>query len=148
MAVGRARPPHVAAVRDYEERIGRYLPFRADEVAGEPLRQGATAVLRAEERRIRERIADRARIVALDPAGRSPESSERFAATLATWLASAPTVCFLVGGPLGLPEPLRAEAADRLSLGPLTLPHQLARAVLAEQLYRALAANAGHPYAH
>ena len=54
-------------------------------------------------------------------------------------------MAFLVGGALGLAPALVAESDERLSLGPLTLPHQLARVVLAEQLYRALCITAGTP---
>jgi 23S rRNA (pseudouridine1915-N3)-methyltransferase len=53
-----------------------------------------------------------------------------------------------VGGALGLPPDLAGECEERLSLGPLTMPHQLARIVLAEQVYRGLCLLAGHPYPH
>jgi len=54
----------------------------------------------------------------------------------------------VIGGAAGLDPVLMAEADERLSLGPLTLPHQLARVVLTEQIYRSLAILAGHPYHH
>jgi 23S rRNA (pseudouridine1915-N3)-methyltransferase len=57
-------------------------------------------------------------------------------------------VAFVVGGAAGLDPTLVAECDERLSLGPLTMPHQLARVVLAEQIYRALCIASGHPYPH
>lgn len=102
--------------------------------------------MRLEAERLRARLAPGAWRVAVDPAGRAPASSEAFAAWLAERLEAPRTLALLVGGAGGLDPALVAEAEERLSLGPLTLPHALARVVLAEQLYRALCVRAGHPY--
>ena len=148
LVVGRARPPHDAAAREYERRIAERVPLAVVEVASEPLQRGADQVLRREGERIRARLLPGAWRVALDPAGRAPASSEAFAGWLGRRLEDSRPTAFLVGGAMGLPPDLVAESEERLSLGPLTLPHQLARVVLGEQVYRALAALAGHPYAH
>jgi 23S rRNA (pseudouridine1915-N3)-methyltransferase len=84
--------------------------------------------------------------IVLDEAG-AQQSSRDFAARLARERDSgAPALAFLVGGPDGHDASLAAAATMRLSLGPMTLPHGLARIVLAEQLYRAVTILAGHPY--
>lgn len=145
--VGRLRPPHDGPGRLYEERVDRMAGLRVDEVAPEPIQRGEARARAAEAERLRARLLPRALRVALDPTGRAPASSEGFAAWLERRMDERP-VAFLVGGALGLAPDLLAEADERLSLGPLTLPHQLARVVLAEQLYRALSLNAGHPYPH
>ena len=83
-------------------------------------------------------------VVALDSRGVASDSV-RFADRLESWRrAGAPT--FVVGGPDGLGDATRERADALLSFGPMTLPHELALAVLAEQLYRALSADVGHPY--
>ena len=148
MAVGKLRPPLDAAGWLYERRVGERVPLRVDEVAAEPLQRGRDRVLRVEDERIRARILSGAWRVALGPGGRAPDSSEAFATWLGGRLETPRPVSFLVGGPLGLAPGLLAEAEERLSLGPLTMPHQLARVVLAEQVYRALCLLAGHPYPH
>ncbi|MGH9662747.1 MAG: 23S rRNA (pseudouridine(1915)-N(3))-methyltransferase RlmH [Bryobacteraceae bacterium] len=80
--------------------------------------------------------------VCLDPAGRAMDS-----ATLARWLqAAARDVVFVVGGHDGLPPGWRSRADLSLSLSSMTFPHELARVLLAEQIYRALATARGHPY--
>nr|WP_069094708.1 23S rRNA (pseudouridine(1915)-N(3))-methyltransferase RlmH [Methyloligella halotolerans] len=87
-----------------------------------------------------------ARIVALDPNGRAV-SSEAFADRLRSLRDEAvPGVCFVIGGADGLGNGLLERAEDTLSLGPMVLPHGLARIVLAEQIYRAMTILAGHPY--
>ena len=85
-------------------------------------------------------------LICLDPAGKM-QSSEAFAGSLAKFRDNgAPGLAFLVGGPDGLGQAARDKANLVLSLGPMTLPHGLARIVLAEQLYRAMTIIAGHPY--
>jgi len=85
-------------------------------------------------------------VVAMDSRGRQPASSEALAAWLGRRLEDPRPTAFLIGGAIGLDPQVAAAADERMSLGPLTLPHQLARVVLAEQVYRALADLAGHPY--
>jgi len=85
-------------------------------------------------------------LISLDPAGKML-SSEAFATALAKYRdGGAGGLAFLVGGADGLGQTARDRAELVLSLGPMTLPHGLARIVLAEQLYRAMTILAGHPY--
>jgi len=85
-------------------------------------------------------------LICLDPAGKT-QSSEAFARTLARFRDDgAAGLAFLVGGADGLGQAVHGRADLSLSFGPMTLPHGLARIVLAEQIYRAMTILAGHPY--
>lgn len=86
-----------------------------------------------------------ARKVFLDPAGKSMDS-EAFAALVGKAELEARDVVFLIGGHDGLPAEWKPRADLLLSLSAMTMPHELARAVLAEQIYRALTILRGHPY--
>jgi len=83
--------------------------------------------------------------VLLDPAGEALDSAG-FARLVGQAEMQGKDLVFVVGGADGLPETWRGHADRLLSLSPLTLPHELARVVLAEQIYRALAFLRGHPY--
>ena len=84
--------------------------------------------------------------MALDPAGRTPDSAE-LAALLTAWEdRGAHTICFLIGGHLGLHHSVLARADLTLSLSRLTFTHELTRLILLEQLYRACTIRAGHNY--
>jgi 23S rRNA (pseudouridine1915-N3)-methyltransferase len=83
--------------------------------------------------------------ILLDPAGKSMESRQ-FSKLIGGAEQEARDLVFLVGGADGLPEDWRARRGMLLSLTPLTLPHELARVVLAEQIYRAFTILRGHPY--
>lgn len=84
-------------------------------------------------------------IVVLDPGGES-WSTRRLAALLEGWMADGTQPCFVIGGPDGLAPAVFAAARHRWSLSALTLPHALARIVVAESLYRAFSVLSGHPY--
>lgn len=85
-------------------------------------------------------------LVALDETGKTLSSVE-FSQQIARWRDDgAPTVQFVIGGADGLDPEFRARAVLTLSFGRMTLPHQLVRALLAEQIYRAATILAGHPY--
>jgi len=146
-AVGKLKAPHSAAAADYESRIAKQVGLRVDEVPVAPTGTGDATARRTEAERLLSKVVDGARVVALDPGGRAPTSSPAFGRWLQCHLDAGRPLTFLIGGPLGLDSRLLSDADEALSLGPLTLPHQLARVVLAEQLFRSLATSAGHPYA-
>ena len=88
------------------------------------------------------------RTVGLDEKGKA-YSSKTFAAKLGQWLNDPGRVpCFVIGGAYGYAPEVSARFDEALSLGPYTLPHELARVILCEQLYRAMTILAGHPYHH
>ncbi len=143
--VGRLRPYYRQAADEYARRIRRFWPMDEVEVREAGQAGNAVAQRREEGKRLRSVIPDGAMVVALDGAGRG-WSSEQVAQRLARWRDGGQAICFVVGGAVGLDPALVAGAAERWSLGPLTLPHQLARVVVLEQLYRAGTILAGHPY--
>jgi 23S rRNA (pseudouridine1915-N3)-methyltransferase len=142
------RAPHDQAGTEYERRVGQMTGFRVDEIDPAPLQRGDAHARAREAALIRDRIGRNAWTVALAPAGRQPASSGAFATWLERRLASGRPVTFVIGGASGIDGALLEACDEQLSLGPLTMPHQLARVVLVEQLYRALCVLQGHPYPH
>ena len=130
LAVGKVKPPYADDVAHYERLLQRQARVDVVEVADDD------AVAR--------RIPERAFVSLLDDRGR-PYDSEAFARWLEERRQAGRDVCFVLGGPYGTD----LDRCDhRLSLGPMTLPHQLARVVLLEQLFRAHKILAGEPYHH
>ena len=128
LAVGRLRPPYADDVQHYLKLLARHARIEAIEVR--------------EEEQVGGRIPERAWVSLLDRGGKQYDSLA-FSRFLEERRQAGRDVCFVVGGPLGL----QLDDVDhRLSLGPLTLPHQLARVVLLEQLYRGHKILAGEPY--
>ena len=145
VAVGKLRPYYRDAFDDYARRLRRYASFQEHEVR-EASRAPGVAAQRAEEAvRLAGRIGGSANIVALARVG-AGWTSEDLARQLDRWLIAARPLAFVIGGSHGLDAPLMARAAARWSLGPLTLPHELARVVVIEQLYRAFTILKGEPY--
>jgi 23S rRNA (pseudouridine1915-N3)-methyltransferase len=142
--LGRRQPAWDALCDEYRERCGKFLPAR--EVLLKPPAGDGEERLRAEAALVRKALPAPRRLVALDRRGKALSSRE-LATSLATARDEWPhALAFVLGSDLGLDAGLLAEADLRLSLGPLTLPHQLARLTLWEQLYRGLSLGAGIKY--
>ncbi len=145
-AVGKPRNAAIAAaIHDYETRAARYWPLDVHEVREERASSRTSKIIRDREgERLAERVGS-ARIVACDPAGKS-FTSEKFADWLQGERDKDRDTAFVIGGAFGLSDEILEHAAMKLSLAPWTLPHELARLVLAEQLYRAGSIIRGEPY--
>ncbi|HZT39683.1 MAG TPA: 23S rRNA (pseudouridine(1915)-N(3))-methyltransferase RlmH [Bryobacteraceae bacterium] len=130
--IGRARDPSAKALaEEYIKRSGRYLNCEMREIKPERFNLIARH--------------GQAKKVLLDPEGRLLDSAG-FARFIESCQREARDCVFLVGGAEGLPDEWKPEADLLLSLSRMTFPHELARVMLAEQIYRALATLQGHPY--
>jgi 23S rRNA (pseudouridine1915-N3)-methyltransferase len=135
LMLGKLRRPELRAVfDDYIKRIGRFCPVEVNEV-----RDGEAALKRLDRDRA-------ARALLLDAGGKVHDSL-----SLARWLGEqrdcgTREVIFVCGDADGFPEALQKRVAQKLSLSPMTYSHELARVMLAEQLYRGLAILSGSPY--
>jgi 23S rRNA (pseudouridine1915-N3)-methyltransferase len=130
LAVGKVRPPYADDVEHYLRLLGRHARVEHVEVR--------------EDEAVERRIPERAYVSLLDRGGRAYDS-EAFARWIEERRQAGRDVCFVVGGPYGT---TLSRHDHRLSFGPLTLPHQLARVVLLEQLFRAHKILAREPYHH
>jgi 23S rRNA (pseudouridine1915-N3)-methyltransferase len=131
VAVGKVKAPFTDADAHYRKLLRRHQPVEVVEVRDEVNVEG--------------RIPARSHVIALDRGGRAMDSR-----TWSSWLSErridAQDLCFLIGGPEGLSAHTLRLADERLSLGPQTMAHQLARVVLLEQLFRATKILAGEKY--
>jgi 23S rRNA (pseudouridine1915-N3)-methyltransferase len=141
-AVGRAKSREVRVLLDdYYSRIRRYAQLEElelDDTRADKLQDQVQRVLHG--------LKGRGELVALEVKGKS-FSSEAFASKLGQRLECAMVPVFLIGGAEGIPEDLSSRAAWTLTLSPMTLPHRLARVIVAEQIYRAFTILRGEPYA-
>jgi 23S rRNA (pseudouridine1915-N3)-methyltransferase len=128
VAVGRLRPPFADDVQHYQKLIARHVRLELIEVR--------------EDEHVARRLPERAFVSLLEIGGQTMDSL-RFSRFLEERRASGRDLCFVVGGPFGLELD---QVDQRLSFGAITLPHQLARVVLLEQLYRGHKILAGEPY--
>jgi 23S rRNA (pseudouridine1915-N3)-methyltransferase len=133
IAVGRARAPYLDDLAHYEKLLRPYVKLEQIELRDD-----------ADAEQVTRRVPERAHCVLL-----AIEARARDSVAQATWLeerrASGRDLCFVIGGADGLDLP---RADERVSFGPITLPHQLARVIVLEQLYRAHRILRGEPYHH
>lgn len=147
VSVGKPRNAGLsAATGEYEERAARYWPLERVEVREEPAKSATADLVREREgERLAARVPPGAVIVCCDPGGKRMDSSA-FSAWLQGLREAGRDVAFVIGGAYGLSPALLKRATVRLELAPWTLPHELARLVLAEQLYRAGTIVRREPY--
>ena len=144
LAVGRLRPALREVCDDYLRRVSRFVTVderearEAGHLNGED-RRGE------EDRRILRLVPERSEVILLDPEGEM-WSSEHLALRLDGWRLDARDRTLVIGGAAGVGAAVRERAVQHWSLGPMTLPHEIARLVVAEQLYRAGTILQGTPY--
>jgi 23S rRNA (pseudouridine1915-N3)-methyltransferase len=147
-AVGHKMPEWVATgFEEYAKRMPHEAAVELLEVKPEK-RVGGKKVeqlLAAEAIRIRAVLPPKHYIVALDERGRQ-QTTIKLADSITRWMAAGGDIIFLIGGADGLDANIKNSADEVLALSALTLPHGLARVLLAEQLYRAMSLIKGHPY--
>lgn len=148
VAVGKLRGWAAEGSDDYLKRLRRYFSVDVVEVTEEDMnRRSPDEVLAAESSRLLKRIPGGSYVIALDRERGRQLSSEDVSRKLASLgLTGRSHVTFALGGPLGLSSDALERADERLSFGPITLPHALARVVLLEQLYRAAKIERGEKY--
>ena len=148
IAVGARMPAWVVdGYREYAKRMPPRTTLELVEIKPEARTGGKTVaqMLAAEAQRIRAALPKGGRVIALDEKGKESTTCG-LAVQLEAWMQEGGPVVFLIGGADGLDAALKKSAAMQLRLSAMTLPHGLARVLLAEQLYRALSIVAGHPY--
>jgi 23S rRNA (pseudouridine1915-N3)-methyltransferase len=131
VVVGKVKAPFAEADAHSRKMLQRHQPVDVIDVRDEVNIEG--------------RIPRRSHVIALDRGGRAL-SSKAWASWLSERRIDAQDICFLIGGPEGLSSHTMGLADERISLGPQTMAHQLARIVLLEQLFRATRILAGEPY--
>jgi 23S rRNA (pseudouridine1915-N3)-methyltransferase len=146
-AIGQRQPAWAdAAWEEYTRRMPAECRVELKALKAEP-RAGRSAAqcLQAEAERLEAAVPKGARRVVLDERG-TRLGTQPLAERLTFWLGDGRDVVLLIGGPDGLADAVKARADETLRLSDLTLPHALARVMLAEALYRAWTVHAGHPY--
>ncbi len=146
--VGRPGRLLAPAIAEFEERAGRYWSLQVEEVREEAARKGTADddVRAAETARLLDRVPDGFDVFGMTRAGKGWSSREYARRLNDIALHGRPGAAFLVGGALGLHTDAVRARGQLVSLGPATLPHELARLVLVEQIYRAGTIVRGEPY--
>lgn len=139
------------AVSEYQKRIGRFCNISIEELKETKLPANASAadeaeVMRDEGERILQKASSCDLIIALTPEGKSIDSPELSRMISDSFSEGKRTIGFLIGGSLGLSDEVKVRADEMLSMSKMTFPHQLARVMIVEQIYRAFKISRGETY--
>jgi 23S rRNA (pseudouridine1915-N3)-methyltransferase len=147
LAVGRLKEAYWReAAAEYLKRLRPYATVEVVEVPDRDVTRDETRALAEEAADIERALPEGAHVITMEIGGRQFSSEELSAELGRHMLEGRSHVVFVLGGAAGLAPAVLARADARLSLGPLTLPHQLARVVLLEQVYRSFRIMRGEPY--
>jgi len=145
LGIGKIREPYFReAIEEYSRRIGYYAPIRIRDAAKEI--SGSVQDLEIAYGRLKKEHHKADLKVALDRKGRVMSSEDLAAWFEKAMLSSVGLVSFVIGGPYGLAGSALTDSDQMISLGAMTFPHQMARLLLVEQVYRALTIIRGEPY--
>ncbi len=148
LAVGDRQPAWVNdAYESYAERFPREWKFRLDTIptVRRSKNDKSGQAMAAEGEQVLAKVQDAEQLVLLDERGKAL-SSRALASKLSDWQRDGRDLCLVIGGPDGVSDACRRRADFTWSLSSMTLPHGLARVLVAEALYRAWSMNSGHPY--
>lgn len=151
IAVGKVKEKYLAAAADeYAKRLSRFTRLNIIEIADEKIPGNASEkelerIKNKEGEKILARLSENSFVTALCIEG-APLSSEEIAGKISAVSMTHSDITFIIGGSLGLSDAVKAKSQLRLSFGKVTLPHQLMRVVLLEQIYRAFKINYNEIY--
>ena len=151
ICVGKLKEDYLkSAVSEYSKRLSRFADFEIIEVPDQKIPDNAgekieAQILTKEGETILSKIKNNSYVIAMCVEGKLI-SSEELASEIKDISMSSSNITFIIGGSLGLSENVKKRADKRISFGKITLPHQLMRVVLSEQIYRAFKINANEAY--
>lgn len=149
LCVGKIKEKYFTdALLEYQKRLSRFVKLNIAEVADEKTPDTASLQEIAKEKeggRILSKIPDNAYVISMCIEGKET-SSEQLAGKIAEIAMTNSHIVFIIGGSLGLSDAVKAKSDFKMSFGPITLPHQLMRVVLTEQIYRAFKINNNESY--
>ncbi|MCI8506808.1 MAG: 23S rRNA (pseudouridine(1915)-N(3))-methyltransferase RlmH [Lachnospiraceae bacterium] len=142
---------YTKAIEEYAKRLSRYCKLEIIEVADEKTPDGvseasARKIKEKEGERLLSHVRESMYVIALAIEGKMRSSEDLSEHLAALWLYGDSHIVFVIGGSLGLSDPVLKRADERLSFSKMTFPHQLMRVILLEQIYRSFKIQAGEPY--
>lgn len=138
------------AVKEYAKRMSRFADFEITEIPDERIPDNASEkeiekIKEREGEKILSKLNPQSFVISLCVEGKTLDSTE-LADTIKNAFTRTSRIVFIIGGSLGLSDAVKAKSDLRLSFGRMTLPHQLMRVVLSEQIYRSFMINSGATY--
>lgn len=148
-AIGKIKSSHLErGIQEYQKRTSRYQSLELVDIVVKQKSNQPALVKKIEAEKILAKVPAQAHLVLLDEIGKKMDSMAFSSFIQDQMLASTQHLIFLIGGPFGFDESVYQRANDKISLSSMTFPHDLAKFILAEQIYRAYTILNNTPYHH